>query len=305
MLEQQKYSIQTVEAEIRQKKTDYTTSLRNLELISERIHRERRFAASEACTSDAASATTIDTTTAKRKSRDVIYADAISVAHETSRDSTSCTDTDNAQQCNNAVARAPDEQRVADIDNADSFHNEPAATVIEQDLREKEEAKRRSLDRKKAQQKKPAGVLLLANELVHGTLFNKQAQATASSSSIALVIALADHWRIYYALLFSYAPEEIDFAYRTVPAGIRAVPSPQHNAGFAAPTNHAVHAQLTPPDTPAAHTDDSSDAQSLSSSLSTMALNDDSLDSALVSNDRHEALMRVSITCLPFLMLVC
>lgn len=41
ILEAQKATILCLEAEVRQKKNDYTTSLRNLERISERIHEER------------------------------------------------------------------------------------------------------------------------------------------------------------------------------------------------------------------------------------------------------------------------
>uniref|UniRef100_A0A914WN52 Uncharacterized protein n=1 Tax=Plectus sambesii TaxID=2011161 RepID=A0A914WN52_9BILA len=44
VLEQQKALIQRLEAEVRQKKVDYTTSLRNLERISDAIHEERQIA---------------------------------------------------------------------------------------------------------------------------------------------------------------------------------------------------------------------------------------------------------------------
>ncbi|CAB3399669.1 unnamed protein product [Caenorhabditis bovis] len=47
ILEQQKATILKLEAEVRQKKSDYTTSLRNLERISEQIHEERSTGSSD------------------------------------------------------------------------------------------------------------------------------------------------------------------------------------------------------------------------------------------------------------------
>lgn len=52
ILEAQKATILCLEAEVRRKKTDYTTSLRNLERISERIHEERSTGSLESGVSD-------------------------------------------------------------------------------------------------------------------------------------------------------------------------------------------------------------------------------------------------------------
>jgi hypothetical protein len=185
-------------------------------------------------------------------------------------------------------------------DESSSYVDEPGATVTAQELADQRVTnEQRSSSASRSLTK--AGVLLLANDLVHGALFNRNGPHAQPVFKYVVQLSSYMHTRTH-----SYAPDELDMAYRTeLP-----MPSPPYytsakapfataaanntsrtstaSTGYATGNEHSLPRMMPPPSPPSS----SSDSHSIASS-SCFTFNDDLLvEAAVDGSDTHNGLIR-------------